>query len=72
MAGRRARNSAGDAEKTEVKKIKPRYITPNTGDTFNILPGCDKTINTCKYKFNNLNNYGNCPFIPNPDSSYGM
>lgn len=34
------------------------------GDTFNIIAGCDKLIDTCKTKFTNFVNYGGFPFIP--------
>ncbi len=29
-----------------------------------VYPGCDKTLATCKSKFNNVTNFGGCPFIP--------
>jgi GH24 family phage-related lysozyme (muramidase) len=29
-----------------------------------IFPGCDRTTQTCKDKFDNLNNNGAFPFIP--------
>ena len=31
---------------------------------FYAYPGCDRTKETCKNKFNNLNNFGGFPFIP--------
>lgn len=34
------------------------------GQAFNILPGCKRTMDDCKNKFNNLANYGGQPFIP--------
>ncbi len=34
------------------------------GVSVNIYPGCDRTKETCKNKFNNLPNYGGFPFIP--------
>lgn len=36
----------------------------NGGLAVNIYPGCDRSKETCKNKFNNLNNYGGFPFIP--------
>lgn len=39
------------------------------GDTFSIQAGCDKTVDTCKNKFNNLVNFGGFPHI-NTDVNY--
>ena len=38
-----------------------RLIT--AGDTFTIQAGCDKTLDTCKNKFNNVLNFGGFPHI---------
>lgn len=37
------------------------------GDTFDIVPGCDKTKPTCKAKFNNVPNFRGFSFVPGPD-----
>lgn len=37
------------------------------GDTFDITAGCDKDINTCIDKFNNVDNFGGFPFMPGND-----
>lgn len=37
------------------------------GDTFSIVPGCDKKLSTCKAKFNNLANFRGFPTVPGPD-----
>uniref|UniRef100_A0A6M3L3F5 Bacteriophage phiJL001 Gp84 C-terminal domain-containing protein n=1 Tax=viral metagenome TaxID=1070528 RepID=A0A6M3L3F5_9ZZZZ len=29
-----------------------------------VYPGCDKTLSTCENKYNNIINYGGCPWIP--------
>lgn len=34
------------------------------GETVELYPGCDLSLNTCKTKFNNLNNFGGFPFVP--------
>lgn len=47
----------------------PLQYPPKKGDSFTISAGCDKTMSTCKSKFNNLDNFSGTPFIPNPDSS---
>jgi hypothetical protein len=41
---------------------------PSAGDTFTIIPGCDKQLATCQYKFSNLIHFGGTPFIPQPES----
>jgi uncharacterized phage protein (TIGR02218 family) len=44
------------------------------GDTILIYPGCSKNPETCKTKFNNLNNFVGMPYIsksPNP-TIYGV
>ena len=56
-----------------------RFITAHSGDTVTmarplaslaggqtvaIYPGCDHLKETCKNKFNNLDNFGGFPWIP--------
>ena len=38
-----------------------------TGDTFQLLPGCDHTTTTCQNTFNNLARFGGFPYIPPPE-----
>jgi uncharacterized phage protein (TIGR02218 family) len=46
------------------------FIYPvNTGDTFELLPGCDHQVTTCQNTFNNLSHYGGFPYIPPPEFS---
>ncbi len=47
----------------------PLHFMPRENDTFTIYAGCDKTMATCKNKFNNLSNFPGTPFIPKADSS---
>lgn len=44
----------------------PYLIQP--GDTFNAIAGCDKTLNTCKGKFNNVVNFRGEPHVPGTDA----
>jgi uncharacterized phage protein (TIGR02218 family) len=37
------------------------------GDTFTLVPGCDKSLATCQSKFNNIIHFGGTPFVPNPE-----
>lgn len=41
---------------------------PSEGDTFTIVPGCDKSMPTCQGKFTNLINFGGQPFVPQPEA----
>jgi uncharacterized phage protein (TIGR02218 family) len=34
------------------------------GVSVQLYPGCDRKMNTCNTKFNNVNNYGGFPFLP--------
>lgn len=59
----------------EVKSFKngqfefqlPFFRTIADGDTYKVYAGCDKSIDTCKAKFNNVLNFRGYPQIPNPD-----
>ena len=44
------------------------------GSAITVYAGCDHTTNTCQSKFNNLNNYGGMPYIPqkNPFGNNGI
>jgi uncharacterized phage protein (TIGR02218 family) len=44
-------------------------LAPATGDTFNVLPGCDRTVPTCHGTFNNFARYGGMPYIPSPETA---
>jgi uncharacterized phage protein (TIGR02218 family) len=51
-----------------------RFLGLITGDTIYLYPGCSKNPETCKKKFNNLNNFVGMPYIsksPNP-TIYGV
>ena len=47
----------------KVTLMLPTAFSINVGDTFEIQAGCDKTLDTCKTKFNNVNNFGGFPHI---------
>ncbi|RZS88563.1 putative phage protein (TIGR02218 family) [Phyllobacterium myrsinacearum] len=40
------------------------------GDTFSLLPGCDKSFGTCKAKFSNAANFRGFPHLPGNDAAY--
>ena len=41
--------------------------TPQPGDTFTLQAGCDKAMETCRDKFNNLVNFRGFPHMPGTD-----
>jgi uncharacterized phage protein (TIGR02218 family) len=47
----------------------PLAAAPVAGNTFSIIPGCDKTQATCTTKFSNLARFRGFPFIPKPESA---
>jgi uncharacterized phage protein (TIGR02218 family) len=49
--------------------LKPWLFPVTIGDTFELLPGCDYTTNTCQNVFNNLVHYGGFPYIPPPEQA---
>ncbi len=40
-----------------------------TGDLFQLLPGCDRTVATCTNVFNNAVHFGGFPYIPTPETA---
>lgn len=46
----------------------PRDI--QVGDEFEVYPGCDKTADTCRTKFDNISEFGGFPFIMGTDNMY--
>ena len=53
-----------------VTVVMPFYYTPDEGDTFIVMPACDKSMNCCKLRFGNLQHYRGYPFIPVPETAY--
>jgi len=50
--------------------VKLAFLFPvATGDQFQLLPGCDRTMATCTNVFNNAANFGGFPFIPTPETA---
>ncbi len=43
------------------------YYGIEAGDAFDITPGCNKTLTTCKDKFSQVINFGGFPFLPSSD-----
>ena len=50
--------------------VKVPFLPPiTTGDQFQLLPGCDRTIATCTNVFNNAVHFGGFPYIPTPETA---
>ena len=50
--------------------LKPFVFPVVAGtDTFQLLPGCDRTLSTCTNTFQNQLRYGGFPYIPPPESA---
>jgi len=44
--------------------VSTPFVLAVDGDTLTALPGCNRTQNYCKNRFDNFNNYGGAPFVP--------
>lgn len=42
--------------------------TPLVGDTFNVVPGCNRTLQRCVGTFNNRARFRGTPFVPAPET----
>lgn len=49
--------------------VTPLHNAPSAGDAFDLYPGDDHTLQTCRDKFNNLLNFGGEPFVPRPETA---
>ncbi len=57
------------AESNGVLNIYPYcQNAPIAGETITLYPGCNKSMDTCKNKYNNINRYYGYPFIPRPET----
>lgn len=52
---------------TQLQLDVPMFMTVNIGDTFKLVPGCNKLEATCDLKFNNKANFPGKPFTPQPE-----
>lgn len=53
-----------------ISVVLPFQAVPEAGDTFEVLPACDKSMNCCRNRFDNLSNFRGYPFIPVPETAY--
>lgn len=47
----------------------PLTQMPEVGETIKVYPGCDKTMDTCSIRFNNLERFRGEPFVPVPETA---
>lgn len=47
--------------------LHPLPYAPAAGDTFDVLPGCDKSLVVCQNTFNNVIHHGGFEFVPAPE-----
>lgn len=59
----RSHTSAG------IEVSLPWPVAPLAGQTFTLYPGCNKTMDTCIAKFDNLSHFKGFPFIPSPETA---
>jgi len=53
-----------------IRLQTPAMVSPAAGDTFTVLPGCDKSMTMCNARFSNLANHGGFPFVPQPTTAF--
>lgn len=54
----------------QITTILPFQYIPQPGDAFTVCPGCTKSMDCCKTRFNNLNKFRGFPFIPTEATAY--
>ncbi|MDI3379299.1 DUF2163 domain-containing protein [Acinetobacter sp. V89_7] len=47
----------------------PLTQMPEVGESIKVYPGCDKTMDTCSIRFNNLERFRGEPFVPVPETA---
>lgn len=52
----------------QIAVALPWPLAPVIGNTFEVTPGCNRTMSQCQSKFNNLIHYRGEPFIPAPET----
>ena len=60
--------SPEEAGIAQVTLFLPIGYPPEVGDTGTMRPGCDKTVATCKARFDNILNFRGEPYVPGLDA----
>lgn len=66
-AGRAAEIKDWNAGTNTVTMYLPLPYIPSVGDLFRLYTGCDKQLETCRDKFNNVLNFRGEPYVPGQD-----
>lgn len=48
---------------------EPLILAPTNGSTFTAYPGCDRSLDTCRAKFQNSVHFRGYPFVPAPEAA---
>ena len=57
-------------QQANVLVVIPLFpYVPQIGDAFDVIPGCNKMLSTCRFKFDNDDHFGGAPFMPQPESA---
>jgi uncharacterized phage protein (TIGR02218 family) len=62
-----ARRTIKTQDSTGLTVALPLQHAVKSGDRFTVVPGCDKTHDTCRGKFQNLTRYRGFPWVPKPE-----
>jgi uncharacterized phage protein (TIGR02218 family) len=65
--GARRTIKASDAAGLTLAQPLPHAV--EAGDAFTAVPGCPKTYDICKAKFNNLDSFRGFPWVPPPETA---
>jgi len=63
----KTQGSATGTFPTNVSLGAPMPFLVSVADTFDLFPGCNKSLTACENQFNNLINIGATPFVPDPE-----
>lgn len=69
-AGLKAQEVKAHAADGSLVTFEPFYYVPAVGDSYILRPGCDKSLATCRDRWDNVINFGGFPNMPT-SSQYG-
>lgn len=53
-----------------IRLLDPLLSVPIVGDAFSAVAGCDRSLATCRAKFNNALRFRGFPFVPVPETTF--
>jgi len=66
--GRQMEVKTAGVDDGSVEMFLPLNYPIGVGDGYTIYPGCDRRMETCRDRFNNIINFRGEPFVPGPDA----